>query len=448
MADVSSIAGQVASVINDRMSYVQSLATTSRLTVDNKIAELLAEISSINAGEPPIIDTTVFPNLPDVSFVDIGVADLPEVDFGTAPEPEYIDVTIPDMPAMPTVYEADRMTLYDELSVPENELVIEDLAYVTDLSDYLETKLRSFIDAGVSGLPTAVEQGIYDRAVSRKTLETVAMVTEAENYFAARGFSIPPGALSGRLLEIQQQADNALTDINNDILRMQGELAFKGTWEAIGRTLDLEKQKRDFFAVEISNILSKAKARADNLMTRIKLMLDARESRLKNEGLIADDVLKRYQMIYDYLKTTLVKLQTNVEVYKSKSAMYITNIETNIKKWEAEAKKITTTIEAKSTVNKINAVLAELGLKKAELQTNAYISKYKSMNEKYADLVQATVDSIKTVGSVYAQIASGALSAIHAGVSMSSSGSAGVSYSESKSQSQSESISESRQEIV
>ena len=60
--------------------------------------------------------------------------------------------------------------------------------------------------------------------------------------------------------------------------------------------------------------------------------------------MIADDVLKRYQMIYDYLKTTLVKLQANVEVYKSKSAMYITNIETNIKKWEAEAKKITTTI--------------------------------------------------------------------------------------------------------
>jgi hypothetical protein len=441
---VSDVASNVARVINDRMSYVESLASSSRTAVDRKIADMMAQISAINSGEPPIMDQTDYPTVPDPTFVNIGVPDMPSIDFGTAPEPTYDEVTIPDMPALPTVYETDRMTLYDELSAPESDLVIQDLVYVMDLSNYLETTLRGFIDNGVSGLSTTVEQAIYDRAVSRKKIETIAMVTEVENYFAARGFSIPPGAMSGRLLEIQQQADNAITDINNDILRAQGELAFKGTWEAIGRTLELEKQKRDFFGVEVANIINKAKAKADNLMIRVKLMLEARESRLKNEGMIADDVLKRYQMIYDYLKTTLVRLQTNVEVYKTKSQIYTMGIETATKKWEAEVKKITTEISAKSDVNKTSALLAELQIKKAELQSNAYVQKYKSMNEKYSQLIQATVDAIKTVGTVYSQIASGALSAIHAGVSLSSSGSAGMSYSESKS----DSISESRIESV
>jgi len=438
---VQDVNTSVTRVINDRMAYVEGLATSSKKSVDSNIANLLTAIQEINTAEPPIVDTTILPTIPTAEFVDIEVPDLPALDFGDAPEPEYEETTIPDMPALPPVYEADRITLYDELSVPESELVIEDLVYVTDLSDYLETKLKGFIDAGVSGLSTTVEQAIYDRAVSRKTLETVAMITETENYFAARGFSLPPGAMAGRLLEIQQQADNSLTDLNNDILRMQGELAFKGTWEAIEKTLELEKTKRDFFAVEIANVLQKAKARADNLLMRVGLLLEARKSRLANEEAIANDVLKRYQMIYDYLKTTLVKLQANVDVYKSKSQIYIANIEANVKKWEAEAKKITTTIDAKAKLNQIQGIIAELGIKKAELTTNSYIAKYKSTNEKYAELVKATVDAIRTVGQLYAQVASGALSAIHAGVSLSSSGSAGMNYSQSKNETESSSVS-------
>jgi len=432
---VSSIAQTTRSIVEERMAYVTGIAEDSKSAVDSAIVSLLNTVSVLNTTEPPIVDGTELPAIPDAvfNFNDIEIPDLPEIDFGSVPEPEYEDVTIPDMPDLPTVYEVDKMTLYDEMSIPESELVIENLTYVTTLSDTIESQLKTILAVGVSGLSTTVEQAIYDRAVERKKNETIAAYTETENYFAARGFSIPPGAMSGRLLEIQAQADNALTDINNDILRMQGELAFKGTWESISRSIEFEKQKRDFFASEVSNVLAKAKVRADNLMTRVNLMLEARKSRLTNEAMLADDVLKRYQMIYDYLKTTLVKLQANVDVYKTKSQIYMSSIDAALKKWEGEVKKITTTIEAKSTDNKIQAMIAELGMKKAEISSKAYLEKYKSMNEKYAKLIDATVDAMKTVGGLYSQVASGALSAIHAGVSISSSGSAGVSSSSSHS---------------
>jgi hypothetical protein len=442
---VSAIAQTTRNIVEERMAYVTGIAENSKSAVDSAITSLLNTVSALNTAEPPTVDNTVLPDIPAAEFNKIDIPDLPEIDFGDVPEPEYEeDVIIPDMPALPTVYEVDQMTLYDEMSIPESELVIEDLTYVTTLSDTIETMLKAIIADGVSGLSTTVEQAIYDRAVARKTAETIAAYAETENYFAARGYSIPPGAMSGRLLEIQAQADNALTDINNDILRMQGELAFKGTWESISRIIEFEKQKRDFFALEVSNVLAKAKARADNLMARVNLMLEARKSRLTNEAMLADDVLKRYQMIYDYLKTTLVKLQANVDVYKTKSQTYISSIDAGLKKWEGEVKKITTTIEAKSTDNKIQAMIAELGMKKAEISSKAYIEKYKSMNEKYAKLVDATVDAMKTVGGLYSQVASGALSAIHAGVSISTSGNTGISSSSSRGTSESTSYNENR----
>jgi hypothetical protein len=441
---VSAIAQTTRNIVEERMAYVTGIAENSKSAVDSAITSLLNTVSALNTAEPPTVDNTVLPDIPAAEFNNIDIPDLPDIDFGDVPEPEYEDVIIPDMPALPTVYEVDKMTLYDEMSIPESELVIEDLTYVTTLSDTIETRLKEIIADGVSGLSTTVEQAIYDRAVARKTAETIAAYAETENYFAARGYSIPPGAMSGRLLEIQAQADNALTDINNDILRMQGELAFKGTWESISRIIEFEKQKRDFFALEVSNVLAKAKARADNLMARVNLMLEARKSRLTNEAMLADDVLKRYQMIYDYLKTTLVKLQANVDVYKTKSQTYISSIDAGLKKWEGEVKKITTTIEAKSTDNKIQAMIAELGMKKAEISSKAYIEKYKSMNEKYAKLVDATVDAMKTVGGLYSQVASGALSAIHAGVSISTSGNTGISSSSSRGTSESTSYNENR----
>ncbi|MBP7231328.1 MAG: hypothetical protein KBA28_05295 [Syntrophaceae bacterium] len=443
---VGELAQTTTTIVQERMAYVTSLAENSKMAVDSSIAQLMNTINGLNMQEPPVTDSTVLPNIPGAAFETIEIPDIPALDFGDTPKPVYEDVVIPDMPTLPTVYEVDPMTLYDELSIPESELVIEDLTYVTTLSDVIESKLQALIDAGSSGLPATVEQAIYDRAVARKTIENVAMNTEAENYFAARGFSIPPGAMSGRLLEIQEQASNALTDLNNDILRMQGELAYKGTWEAYARILDWEKQKREFFAMEVNNVLAKAKVKAENLLTRVKLMLDARESRLKNEQMLADDVLKRYQMIYDYLKTVLIRLQANVDVYKTKSEIYISSIEVELKKWEGEVKKITTTIAAKSDYNKTQALIAELGVKKAELSTKAYIEKYKSMNEKYSKLIEATVDAMKTVGGLYSQVASGALSAIHAGVSLSSSGSAGMSYSNSKSESTS--VSHDTKEVI
>lgn len=427
---------QVANTIATRLAYVNDIATSSRTAAASSIDQLLAKISSISATEPSITDDTTFIDLPDsVTFDDVNVPDLGEMDFGDLTLDDFVDVVVPSLPTMPTVYEAGELTVYDELEIPDSELLIDDLVYVADFSTQIEAVLKDIIESGVSGLSTTVEQAIYDRAVSRKTAETEAAYREVENYWASRGFSMPPGVMAGRILEIQQEANRSLTDINNDILRMQGELAFKGTYEALSRAVEFEKVKRDAYSGEIANLIAKAKAKADNLMTKSTLMLEARKARIANEVAASDDTVKRYSLCIESLKGVLTQLQANVAVYQAKSQVYMTNIQAVVEKWKAEALKVTTEIDAKTKVNQMRAILAELSMKQSELTTNTYLAKYKAMNDKYAQLIGASVEAIKAVGVVYAQIASGALSAVHAGVSMSMSGSASGAVSSSYSES-------------
>ena len=144
---VSAIAQTTRNIVEERMSYVTGIAENSKSAVDSAIASLMNTVSALNTAEPPIADVTVLPDIPAAEFNNIDIPELPDIDFGDVPEPEYEDVIIPDMPALPTVYEVDQMTLYDEMSVPESELVIEDLTYVTTLSDTIETRLKAIMAA-------------------------------------------------------------------------------------------------------------------------------------------------------------------------------------------------------------------------------------------------------------------------------------------------------------
>lgn len=73
------------------------------------------------------------------------------------------------------------------------------------------------ITNGGTGIPAAVENQIWDRARAREVQEANRMEDEAVTAYAARGFSLPPGALADRTLTVQQDASNKVSTINRDI---------------------------------------------------------------------------------------------------------------------------------------------------------------------------------------------------------------------------------------
>jgi hypothetical protein len=104
---------------------------------------------------------------------------------------------------------------------------------INDTADSLKsavlTKLVALVNTGGTGLNATVEAEIWARFLQRKETENAKLYLDAENYFSARGFDLPPGALSGRLNEISVEIARTNGIANNDITIEQAQLAQKNT---------------------------------------------------------------------------------------------------------------------------------------------------------------------------------------------------------------------------
>ncbi len=155
------------------------------------------------------------------------------------PVPTLLDVSVPSPPSIDFPSFEGVLPAID-LAPPVISPVFAEDIYSSQLLDALGAKLLTDIVAGGSGLGAATEQAIYDRATARQELEHNQMYSEAENYFASRGFSIPPGALASRLLEANYKINQTRTDLNNDILVQQSKLAQENTQFTVKASLESE----------------------------------------------------------------------------------------------------------------------------------------------------------------------------------------------------------------
>lgn len=201
--------------------------------------------------DTPSLDTVPLPDLPefpeapealDTSELfnfDRPVFDIASFD-GTVPVLN-IDYDIPDAPVLAEYADPETTALSlretPEIDIPrfDNPIVVRDPGDVPDLAaeyqsvvqtaipefrDWVETyadswltkyapeyhtamaQLEARISRGFDGntaLPDAIEQQIFDRAVSRTLDEQVRMDQEATAAFAKRGYKVPPVALFGAL---------------------------------------------------------------------------------------------------------------------------------------------------------------------------------------------------------------------------------------------------------
>lgn len=138
------------------------------------------------------------------------------VDFRNAYQQAFADFT-------PTVLEAvvDYMTRF----------------FPAALATVIDDWIQNAITNGGTGLPTAIETAIWDRARGREIIEARRLEQEAAGQFAARGFVMPPGALAARLLEVQQDATNKSATMSRDRAIKAAELEIENIRFAIEQGL-------------------------------------------------------------------------------------------------------------------------------------------------------------------------------------------------------------------
>jgi hypothetical protein len=265
---------------------------------------------------------------------------------------------------------------------------IPEFSYLTSSIDTARadfiSRILDVLREGATGLDPVVEQQIWDRARSRQEIENARQYTEAETYFSSRGFTLPPGALAGRLQEIAIEIARNDSYLNTDITTKQAELA----------------QSNFQFVLE------------------------------KGSAIVLDMMKTSISSVIEYNKGTIEVFSAELEIYKQEIQTKLATIEGIIKVFVAEAD----AYKSVASVDNMN-ITAQIEINKMKLQ-EATVQAEIDIKEVTLELDAATkvftlqVEAMKANATILSQIAASALSGINASASYGFSGGANLSESD------------------
>lgn len=304
------------------------------------------------------------------------------------------------------------------LEPPNNELDYDEAVYQSDLQDALKTALQDFVENGGTGLGSDVESALWARAQDRQTLLNERTYNEAEEYFASRGYTIPPGALSGRLTEALAEQTRATAQLNYEISIEQARLARAQSEYSLNAAINLEGQDKEKFTAMANRALEVSKA-------TVKVIIDLYDAKIR--GYIAEMDGAKLEAEVEKLRVdaavaansnVINEYNANIEKYKTQIQHELGIVELvakvygyKIAGYEADAKVAAADLDAQIKIyqGKIDQANNEttLTLKEAELTIQSYLG-----------ALQLTSEAIKVGGNISAQIAASALSAVNASASL------------------------------
>lgn len=163
-------------------------------------------------AQPGPLDTQTF-TAPDLD--DVNLPTVPTLTLDDAPT--LTTVRLDDLPDlslnMPTF-----SALTPTTPVPDLELTWDytNAFYSSTLVTLIKTQITDAINNGTS-LPAAVENFLFERADGREEINRIRSRREIDREFAARGFSLPPGALVRMQNEITHKTASERSALSREI---------------------------------------------------------------------------------------------------------------------------------------------------------------------------------------------------------------------------------------
>ena len=238
-------------------------------------------IPTLTSIEIPTFDATVNINIPPTPNVDFPppiTEDPPSVgDYEFPPDP---NIVLPPVPVLDEIvlppppedinlpdFSVDKPT--HTLNPPGNSFIYNEEIYTSELGDAVDARLleevlssRTILEDGTitygSGIPSGVEEAIYLRGLDRLTDQIENDHEQALSYFSSKGHDLPPGALSGRLLEANAQAARQTLDHSQTVMIQAFELAQKNNQFIIDAGLKREQSMMDHFNAVANRALQSA----------------------------------------------------------------------------------------------------------------------------------------------------------------------------------------------
>ena len=365
-------------------TFTDSAPTISLPTQPSQVAQF--------TQEAPSVDTSiVFPEPPDELLNPLIEAPiLPERDEPTKPQtvaPAFTAVAPLDTTDAPTDIRGQLDSAY--AGATANTVAMLDGYVDAMLAKYnpryreqmeaIERQLATYM-AGGTGLDPAVESAIYTRAQERNDAEAKRLADAVYNESAARGFTIPGGAVNAQIQRIRQDAATANNKTSNEIIVMQAEMEQKNLQFAVTTSTSLRTTLLNASISYHQNLITingqaieYAKAVVSAIIEVYNTSVKAFEAKLeayKAEAMVYETRLKSAMAGLDIYRAEVAALEAMSNVDKSKVDIYRARIES---------------LTSLSNVyrNQIEAVQGRVGLEKLKLDV------FQAQVQAYATQVQA-----------------------------------------------------------
>ena len=267
--------------------------------------------------------------------------------------PATPDSTLPDAPTLASVtlpvaplifIPSFLATLSDGPIAPSNAFSYNEVPYTSSLLTDLEDQLEFFLGANTTGLSELIWQEIWERATEREDLLAIKARDESSIEFAARGFSLPPGAQVARDQEILQG--------NQDMA------------SSLSREQAIEEAR-----LEVENLRFAITSTIEQQMTLAKIHSEIQQRSLDVARLTVELPILLFRAQVDAYNAEVAAFRARVDAFNALLAAEITKIE--IFKAEIDAQRLITEINSNDIANyraQIDAVVATFDLFRAELE--------------------------------------------------------------------------------
>ena len=243
----------------------------------------------------------------------------------------------------------------------------------------IEKQIDAYM-AGGTGLKTEVEEAIYSRARERNDAEARRLSDAAYNETAARGFTIPTGAVNAQIQRIRQDAATANNKTSNEIIVMQAEMEQKNLQFAVTTSAGLRTTMLNAALSYHQNLIGINGQALDYAKTLLSSIIEVYNTAVKAYGLKLD----AYRAEAAVFETKLKSAMAGMELYRMEIAALeaLSNVDrAKVDVYRARIESLT----ALSNVYRaqIDAVTGRVSLEKLKLDV------FQTQVQSYSALVQA-----------------------------------------------------------
>lgn len=197
---------------------VQAFITDARSNSNEALQEAFAyaqqaaaAANSVLVGLPPI----PFPSRPEIEVPEFN----PNVDLGG----EFTQAFDNALAAFGPDFEAEAQNFLD--------------TYFPNFAACMQSSVDNWIcdtiTNGATGLPTAVENQIWERARAKELMDAARVRSDITAQWASRGWSMPTGMLAEQLLTVDQETSNKISQHARDVAIKQAEIVIDSVKFAI-----------------------------------------------------------------------------------------------------------------------------------------------------------------------------------------------------------------------